>query len=161
MSISSSTEGATLRSSSVDNSQPCIYPICLIPNPMLSLLPAELPVPLSYVTTPTSACSGYSEAPGSRVVIDFCDRRQAISGPTAHIHYENMDKHVKTNIKHRHIIWNSGCTSVMHLVTWLKRQRGKLAASSLNKGEAWLMHAIKRFIKFTLLHYISRQSVIL
>jgi len=59
------------------------------------LLPAELTVPYSYVTTPTSASSGYSEAIGSHAVIDFCDRRLAISGTTAHIHYENMDKHVK------------------------------------------------------------------
>ena len=141
-------------------SQPCNYHI-YYPNPKQPPLPAELPVLYSYVTTPTSAPSGYTEASGSHAVIDFCDSRPTISDTTAHIHYENMDKHIKTVTEHCHIIWNSGCTSVKHLLVRQKRQRGKLATSLLNKGETWLIHAIKPFIKVTLWHYIPSQSVIL
>jgi len=90
--------GCNCEVTSVDNSQPCTVPTILLvyyTSQVQPLLPAELTVPYSYLTTPTSASSGYSEATGSHAVIDFCDRRQAISGTTAHIHYENTDKHVK------------------------------------------------------------------
>jgi hypothetical protein len=46
-------------------------------------------------------------ATGSHAVIGFCDRSQAIWDTTAHIHYENMDKRIRTNPKHCHIIWTA------------------------------------------------------
>lgn len=68
---------------------------------MQPVLPAILTIltqyepPYCYVTKPTSGYIGQSEATGSHAVIDFCDRCQAISDMTAHIHYENMDKRTK------------------------------------------------------------------
>jgi len=80
---------------SVDNSQPCTYHICLLPQPAATSTSCTAHTVLySYVTTPTCASSDYPEATGSHAVIDFCDRRQAISGTTAHIHYENTDKQI-------------------------------------------------------------------